>query len=84
MGRKKTTVYVDEELLRAARIEAARSGRSDSDVFEEALRRLLRLDVADRVWARNAAEPLDSDDALALAYAELEAVRRRQRRRPAS
>jgi len=84
MGRKKTTVYVDEELLRAARIEAARSGRSDSDVFEEALRRLLRLDVADRVWARNAAQPLDPDDALALAYAELEAVRRGQRRRPAS
>lgn len=84
MGRKKTTVYVDEELLRSARIEAARSGRSDSDVFEEALRRLLRLDVADRVWARNAAEPLDPDDALDLAYAELEAVRRRQRRRPAS
>lgn len=84
MARKKTTVYVDEELLRAARIEAATSGRSDSDVFEEALRRLLRLDVADRVWARNAAEPLDPDAALALAYAELEAVRRGRRRRTAS
>jgi hypothetical protein len=80
MARRKTTVYVDEELLRAARIEAARLGRSDSDVFEEALRRLLRLDVADRVWARNAAEPLDPDEALALAYAELGAARRGRRR----
>jgi hypothetical protein len=80
MARRKTTVYVDEGLLRAARIEAARSGRSDSDVFEEALRRLLRLDVADRVWARNTAEPLDPDEALALAYAELNAARREGRR----
>lgn len=84
MGRRKTTVYVDEELLRAARIEAARSGRSDSDVFEEALRRLLRLDVADRVWARNASQPLDADQALTLAYAELEAVRRGRAGRSAS
>jgi Ribbon-helix-helix protein, copG family len=83
MARRKTTVYVDEDLLRAARIEAARSGRSDSDVFEDALRRLLRLDVADRVWARNAAQPLDADEALALAYEELSLARGR-RRRPAS
>ena len=79
MARRKTTVYVDEELLKAARMEAARSGRSDSDVLEEALRRLLRLDVADRVWARNVAEPLDPEEALALAYGELDAARRERR-----
>ena len=80
MARRKTTVYVEEELLRAARMEAARSGRSDSDVFEEALRRLLRLDVADRVWARNVAEPIDPEQALALAYGKLDAARREQTR----
>jgi hypothetical protein len=79
VARRKTTVYVDEELLKAARMEAARSGRSDSDVLEEALRRLLRLDVADRVWARNVAEPLDPEEALALAYGELDAARRERR-----
>jgi len=41
MARRKTTVYVDEDLLRAAKMEAARSGRSDSDVMEAALRRFL-------------------------------------------
>jgi hypothetical protein len=83
MARRKTTMYIDAELLRAAKIEAARSGRSDSDVVEEALRKLLGLDVADRVWARNSAEPLDPDEALALAYRELHESRR-QRRRPAA
>ncbi len=81
MARKKTTVYIDEELLRAAKIEAARSDRSDSDVIEAALRNLLQLDVADRVWARNSAQPLSADDALALAYAELDAVRKTRRKR---
>ncbi len=83
MAKRKTTVYLEEGLLRAARIEAARSGRSDSEVLEEALRRLLGLDVADRVWARNAAEPLDAETALKLAYEELSAVRAR-RQRPAA
>ena len=71
MARRKTTVYVDEELLRAAKVEAALSGRSDADVREAALRRYLGLDVLDRVWARNAADPLTADEALAIAYEEL-------------
>ena len=81
MARKKTTVYIDEELLRAAKIEAARSDRSDSDVIEAALRNLLQLEVADRVWARNSGQPLNADDALALAYAELDAVRKTRSKR---
>lgn len=84
MARRKTTVYLDADLLRAAKMEAARSGRSDSDVVEEALRRLLGLDVADRVWARNSAEPLDADQALAAAYEELRAIRHERRASEAS
>ena len=68
-------MYVDEDLLRAAKVEAARSGRSDSDVMEAALRRFLGLDVLDRVWARNGADPLSADEALAIAYEELAEVR---------
>ena len=40
--RKKTTVYVDEELLRSAKILAARTDRKEYEVFEEALRSYLR------------------------------------------
>lgn len=75
MARKKTTVYLDEGLLRQAKVAAARSGRHDYEVFEAALRRYLGLEVVDRVWGRNAANPLDADEALALAYAELRAHR---------
>ena len=41
LKRKKTTVYVDEELLRSAKILAARTDRKEYEVFEEALRRYL-------------------------------------------
>lgn len=81
MPRKKTTLYIDEALLRAAKTEAARSGRSDSDVMEAALRNLLELAVVDRVWARNRAEPVSADEALAIAYDELDATRRSRRGR---
>ena len=37
MVRKKTTVYIDEALLRAAKVAAARSGKREYEVFEEAL-----------------------------------------------
>lgn len=75
MARKKTTVYLEEGLLRQAKIAAARSGRHDYEVIESALQRYLGLEVVDRVWARNAATPLDPDEALSLVYAELRAAR---------
>ncbi|MGH3800826.1 MAG: ribbon-helix-helix protein, CopG family, partial [Pseudonocardiaceae bacterium] len=37
----RTTLRVDDELLRRAKSHAARQGRSLTSVFEEALRRLL-------------------------------------------
>jgi len=36
--KRKTTVYIDDELLRAAKVRAAESGRKEYEVFEEALR----------------------------------------------
>jgi hypothetical protein len=48
--RKKTTVYVEADLLRSARIAAARSGKRGSDIFEGALRSYLGRDVLERVW----------------------------------
>ena len=37
MSRKKTTVYIEEDLLRAAKALAARTGKKEHEVFEEAL-----------------------------------------------
>lgn len=73
MARKKTTVYVDEEVLRAARIMAARTGRRDSQVVEDALRAYLGLAVVDRVRERSDLTP---EDAERLAYEELHASRK--------
>jgi uncharacterized protein len=36
--KKKTTVYIDDDLLRAAKVRAAESGRKEYEVFEAALR----------------------------------------------
>ena len=50
--RRKTTVYLDEELLRGAKVMAARTDRKDYEVLEAALRQYLGVDVLERVWAR--------------------------------
>jgi len=56
MAKRKTTLYVDEEVLRAAKVMAARKGKRESEVFEEALRAYTGfklLDLVDRVGRRN-------------------------------
>lgn len=73
VARTKATVYLDPEVLRAARIRAARTGKRDSDVVEDALREYLGLAVIDRIRSRS---DLDPDEALRLAYDELRKVRR--------
>lgn len=74
--KKKVTFYLDEDVLRAARVSAARSDRRDSEVVEEALRAFLGFDVVERVWARS---DLDENDALQLAVSELHAMRDEKR-----
>ena len=63
MAKVRTTLTIDPEVLRAVKVRAARLGRGDSEVIEEALRRDLGLDLLDRLWAAN---DLDEADALAL------------------
>ena len=72
MGRKKTTVYVDEDLLRDAKVMAARTGRRDSEIFEEALKLLLGRGILERAGRGS---PLGEEESLALAYQELHAAR---------
>lgn len=73
MGRKKTTLYMDEDLLRSARLLAARTDRSEYDIVEDALRRYLGFHVLERVWERD--DLPDEDAALELAYEELHSMR---------
>lgn len=64
MAKARTTVTLDEAVLRAAKVRAARLGKSDSEVIEEALRRDLGLDLLDRLWERG---DLGEEEAAALA-----------------
>lgn len=73
MGKARTTLTVDEEVLRAVRIKAARTGRRDSEVIEESLRRDLRLDELEEIWA--SVKPAPEKEGLTLAYSELHAMR---------
>ena len=53
MSKVRTTLTIDEEVLRAVKVRAARSGKGDSEVIEDALRRDLGLDLLARIWAQN-------------------------------
>lgn len=76
MAKVRTTLTVDVDVLRAVKVRAARTGKGDSAVIEEALRRDLGLDLLERAWARN---QLSEDDAMALAVEAQHASRRRRR-----
>ena len=73
MAKARTTVTLDERVLRAVRIKAARTGRRDSDVIEEALRRELGLELLDRIWETS---DLDEDEAMQLAVESQHEARR--------
>lgn len=64
MPKTRTTLTIDEEVLRAVKIRAARSGKGESEVIEEALRRDLGFDLLERLWDRN---DLPEDEAMDLA-----------------
>ncbi len=69
----RTTLTIDEDVLRAVKIRAARSGRRDSDLIEESLRRDLGLNVLDEIWAR---QEMGEDEAMDLALEAQAAARR--------
>jgi hypothetical protein len=76
MPKVRTTLTIDEEVLRAVRVRAARSGKGDSEVIEDALRRELGLDLLEELWTRNR---LPEGEAIALAVEAQHASRRRRR-----
>lgn len=72
--KRKTTIYVDDAVLRALKIAAARSGQHDYEVVEQALRAHLGMDLLQRAGAGS---NLNEKDALNLAYQELHVSRKR-------
>ena len=76
MPRTRTTLTIDKEVLRAVKVRAARTGKGDSEVIEESLRRDLGLDLLDDVWDRAS---LDEREAEALAVEAQHATRRKRR-----
>ena len=78
MARSKATVYLEPEVLRATRVHAARTGKRDSDIVEEALREYLGLGLLERIWEK---ADLSEEEALRLAYDELHAMRAERRAR---
>jgi hypothetical protein len=51
VAKVRTTLTIEEDVLKWVKIRAARTGVSDSAVIEESLRRDLKLDVLDDLWA---------------------------------
>ena len=76
MPKVRTTLTIDEDVLRAVKVRAARSGMGDSEVIEEALRRELGLDLLERLWQRDG---LQEADAATLAVEAQHATRARRR-----
>jgi metal-responsive CopG/Arc/MetJ family transcriptional regulator len=76
MSKVRTTVTLDEEVLRAVKVRAARTGRGDSEVIEEALRRDLGLDLLERLWGKSR---LSEEEATQLAVEAQHGSRRRRR-----
>jgi hypothetical protein len=76
VAKVRTTLTIDDAVLRAVKVRAARTGKGDSEVIEDALRRELGLDLLERLWQ---SEDIGEDEALALAAEAQHKTRRRRR-----
>ncbi len=76
MAKIRTTLTIDEEVLRAVKVRGARTGKGDSEVIEDALRRELGLDLLERLWQR---DDIGEDEALAFAVEAQHKTRPRRR-----
>ena len=77
MSKTRTTVTLDEDVIRAVKIRAARSGRRDSEVIEDSLRRDLGLAALEQIWAR--VRPAPEAQGMQLGAGELHAMREERR-----
>jgi len=76
VSKVRTTVTLDEDVLRLIKVRAARLGKGDSQVIEESLRRDLGLELLDRLWSENG---MDEAQAMKLAREAQHSTRSRRR-----
>jgi metal-responsive CopG/Arc/MetJ family transcriptional regulator len=81
MAKVRTTLTIDDEVLRAVKHSAARGGKRESEVIEEALRRDLGLDLLDELWSRNDMTEKESSELAVEAQHETRPKRSRRKRR---
>jgi hypothetical protein len=82
MRRVRTTVTLSEDTLRWVKVRAAREGKGDSEVIEEALRRDRGTDIFEELWRKN--KDVDPDEAMEMALEASKWARKqlaRERRR---
>jgi hypothetical protein len=77
MRKVRTTLTLDEDVLRLVRVRAARQGKGDSQIIEESLRRDLGLDLLGQLWDKNR---MGEDDAMRLAIEAQHRTRPRRRK----
>jgi hypothetical protein len=77
MPKVRTTLTLDEEVMRLVKVRAARQGKGDSEVIEESLRRDLGLDLLERIWSKN---QMTEEQAMRLAVEAQHSSRSRRRR----
>jgi len=77
MAKIRTTVTLDEEVLRWVKVRAARQGKADWQVIEESLRRDLGLDLLEKLWRKN---DLAEADAIKLGLEAQHSTRPKRRR----
>jgi hypothetical protein len=76
MPKVRTTLTIDADVLRAVKVRGARTGRGDSEVIEQALRRELGFDLLERLWQQS---DLPEDEATELAVEAQHKTRRSRR-----
>jgi hypothetical protein len=74
VAKTRTTLTIDEDVLRAVKLRAAATGEGESRVIEGAIRRDLGLDTLTELWAN--VEPMNERDAMDLALEAQQAARK--------
>lgn len=64
MPKTRTTLTIDQDVLRAIKVRAARIGVSEGEVIEGAVRRALGLDLLEHLWS---VSDLNANEAMELA-----------------
>jgi hypothetical protein len=76
MRKVRTTLTLDEGVMRLVKGRAARQGKGDSEVIEESLRRDLGLELLDRLWSKGR---MSDEQAMQLALEAQHSTRARRR-----